>query len=148
MQETMWSLDSLWLQWRSAENSFELKFPSKKNSLSLDDCCLGRQLILRRLWEGRTTGMVCIWILSVWIWNLRCHNFRLDKMLKWSTDYFMAAHKSGGLKILVVVNILNPILWNQTVSLWVRLGMVGWTTASGEGQRKWPWTGSCFCCTF
>ena len=27
-----------------------------------DDCCLGRQLILWRLWEGRTTGMVCIWI--------------------------------------------------------------------------------------
>ena len=22
--------------------------------------------------------------------------FRLDKMLKWSTDYFMGAHKSGG----------------------------------------------------
>ena len=27
---------------------------------------------------------------------IRLFSSRLDKMLKWSTDYFMAAHKSGG----------------------------------------------------
>ena len=31
----------------------------------------------------------------------KIYNFRLDKMLKWSTDYFMAAHKSGGLKFFL-----------------------------------------------
>ena len=43
-------------------------------------------------------------------------------MLKWSTDYFMAAHKSGGLTMstwhsfktfILVVNTLNLILWDE-----------------------------------
>ena len=116
MQEIMSSLDFQWLLWRSVDF---FSIGDHLLHLLVDDCCLGGKLILRRLREGRTTWVVRIQKLEQckierclasgmngaksWGWGLWpmydakiVAFFRLDKMLKWSTDYFMGAHKSGG----------------------------------------------------
>ena len=81
---------------------------------------------------------------------------RMDKCIKWSTDYFIKAHKSGDLQGCtiyiqytnqVLFHMLSFLVWSflspfQIMSWWDRLGMGTWTTPGGEDLRRWPWTGS------
>ena len=86
--------------------------------------------------------------------NILIFLVRMDKCIKWSTDYFMKAHKSGDLQWCTIYidafkqtksYFICLVSWFehfctcspfQITSWWDRLGMGTWITPGGEDLRR------------